>query len=104
MILRQHRRAEAEFRGALAWYREESVEVAIRFHAAVLETLNKIESDPERFSVLETLGEATHIRRARVMGFPYVVIFELLEAELFVFAIAHTSRRPGYWRRRKRQV
>ena len=102
MTLRLHRLAEGEFREAIRWYRMEAGEVAMRFHQAVFDTLSQIESDPSAFPVLETIGEATHLRRARVFGFPYVVIFELLDQEIYVFAVAHTSRRPRYWRRRER--
>lgn len=102
MALRLHRLADSEFRDAIRWYRAESSDIALRFHQSVVETLTRIEVNPQSFPVLETIGEATHIRRARVFGFPYVLIFELLDQDVYVFAIAHTSRRPKYWRRREK--
>ena len=41
-------------------------------------------------------------RRIRVRRFPYVLFFKRLDAQTVgVYAVAHTSRRPGYWRRRR---
>jgi toxin ParE1/3/4 len=37
-------------------------------------------------------------RRYRVKGFPYQLIYRVVGGErVFVLAVAHTSRRPGYW-------
>jgi plasmid stabilization system protein ParE len=37
-------------------------------------------------------------RRYRVKGFPYQLIYRVGGGErVFVLAVAHTSRRPGYW-------
>ena len=40
------------------------------------------------------------LRRLLLRRFPYALIFELLPAECVVWAVAHTSRRPGFWRGR----
>jgi hypothetical protein len=40
-------------------------------------------------------------RWVRVRRFPYLLIFRRKSPEVIVIvAVAHTSRRPGYWRRR----
>ena len=39
------------------------------------------------------------IQRIPVRGFPYVLVFDV--ATNRVLALAHTSRRPGYWRDRR---
>jgi len=101
-MLRLHRLADSEFRAAVRWYRRESDQVALRFQHAVLDLMSRIEVQPDFFGMLESISESTQVRRARVSGFPYVVIFELTGLEIMVFAVAHTSRRPGYWRRRQR--
>ena len=41
-------------------------------------------------------------RRHRSRRFPYSVIYQVLDREIFVVAIAHAARRPGYWRSRRR--
>jgi toxin ParE1/3/4 len=40
------------------------------------------------------------LRRLLLHRFPYALIFELGHDECVVWAVAHTSRRPGFWRRR----
>jgi len=42
-------------------------------------------------------------RRHRSTRFPYAVIYQVLEQEIHVVAIAHGARRPGYWRKRLRR-
>jgi plasmid stabilization system protein ParE len=40
-------------------------------------------------------------RRFVLDRFPYTILYRVREDEVFVTAIAHQSRRPGYWRRRR---
>ena len=40
------------------------------------------------------------VRRLPLRRFPYQVIYRLGEDSVTVVALAHTSRRPGYWRDR----
>jgi plasmid stabilization system protein ParE len=39
-------------------------------------------------------------RQFRVRGFPYKVAYRIREHDIYVVAVAHTSRRPGYWKDR----
>jgi plasmid stabilization system protein ParE len=103
LILRYHRLAEAEIHKATGWYRDHSESLGRRFLAAVRDALETLEVDPQRFGKLETLTSDTSIRRTLVRGFPYLIVFEHFDNEVFVYAVAHASRRPNYWRRRKRE-
>jgi plasmid stabilization system protein ParE len=40
-------------------------------------------------------------RRIVMRRFPFSVIYTVVEAEIRILAVAHHSRRPGYWRGRK---
>jgi len=40
-------------------------------------------------------------RRALLRRFPYMVVFEVVEDRIVVWAVAHTKRRPGYWLARR---
>ncbi|MES2048689.1 MAG: type II toxin-antitoxin system RelE/ParE family toxin [Pseudomonadota bacterium] len=43
-----------------------------------------------------------HNTRMHVLKrFPYSLIYKLSEEEILIVAIAHQSRRPGYWSKRK---
>ena len=37
------------------------------------------------------------IRRRLLCRFPYAVLYALENSEIVILAIAHQSRRPGYW-------
>ena len=41
------------------------------------------------------------MRRFAMKRFPYSLIYLVSEEEIRVLAVAHHSRRPGYWRERK---
>ncbi|HEX8154140.1 MAG TPA: type II toxin-antitoxin system RelE/ParE family toxin [Thermoanaerobaculia bacterium] len=42
------------------------------------------------------------VRFKNVPGFPYDVVYQVRGDVIFILAIAHQSRRPGYWRDRLR--
>jgi plasmid stabilization system protein ParE len=92
-----HRLAAREYRLARDWYRERSIEVAERFCIAVDRAVSRIAK--ERIELPILAGEYRYVRVGR---FPYVLIFRPQDHDaIMVVAVAHTSRRPGYWQRRK---
>jgi len=54
-----------------------------------------IEQQPDRFSFLEK-----PVRRVRISGFPYRIVYEELDEVVHVLAVMHDSREPGYWKSR----
>jgi toxin ParE1/3/4 len=92
-----HHLAAQEYRSARDWYRERSEAVADRFCLAVDRAVSRIIAEGDSLSTLT--GTYRYIRVGR---FPYVLIFRRYDPDLIIIvATAHTSRRPGYWRRRK---
>ena len=92
--------AEEETREAAAWYEQQRPGLGLEFLAAIDTAIQRIRRAPAQFSRLETLPEEESVRRALTDRFPYAVIFEEGEEEIRVLAVAHTRRRPNYWRRR----
>jgi plasmid stabilization system protein ParE len=91
-----NRLAVLEYREARGWYAQRSVEAAARFVAAVDAAVQRIVEAPETLPYLE--GK---YRRVRLEKFPYLLVFYVrAEHEMRIVAVVHTSRRPGYWRRR----
>jgi toxin ParE1/3/4 len=91
-----HRLAAREYRSARDWYAERSAEVSQRFRLAVDVAVKRIAAQYEALPVL-----SGPYRRIRVNRFPYILICRVLaEGPVMVVAVAHTSRRPGDWRRR----
>ena len=40
-------------------------------------------------------------RRLIIQRFPYSIIYTVRGEQIHILAVAHHSRRPGYWRRRR---
>jgi hypothetical protein len=96
--------AEAELASAFGWYVERgSPGVGERFLDSVDYAMARIAEAPGSFVTLLEEGDVV-VRRVLVRDFPYQVVFgECATArgrELWVFAVAHLHREPGYWRKR----
>ena len=46
--------------------------------------------------------DAQGVRKASLARFPFSVAYVVLESRILILAVAHASRRPGYWRDRRR--
>lgn len=69
-----------------------------RFTAAIEETIGRILEHSERWRMIEP-----DIRRCLVKKFPFSVIYSVQGDVVYVIAIAHGSREPGYWKHRLEQ-
>ena len=58
--------------------------------------LARIQQNPGMYGV-----ESRAIRVCPLHRFPYAVYYEELSDRLWVAAVGHQSRRPGYWSRRR---
>jgi toxin ParE1/3/4 len=100
--LRFHAEARAEFLAAADWYGRERLGLGEDFIAEVGRALDTIRANPEAWPVLTHQGSVP-LRRFVLARFPYGVIFTAVGEQLFVIAVAHGKRRPGYWRNRVRR-
>ena len=89
--------AEDELMEATFFYEDRRPGLGLSFYDRVAEAMSTIGRDPLRFPLYEGKQLARPFRRARVLGFPYTIVFEVREHETLVVAVAHTSRSPGYW-------
>jgi len=90
-----HCEANVELTTAAKRYQCESPELARDFLRAFRNAKDAIEQQPDRFSFMEK-----PIRRARLTGFLYRIIFEELDDCIHVLAVTHESRDPDYWKSR----
>lgn len=89
--------AEAELREAAAYYAERaSVALADAFLGEVLRCARLVAGNPGLGT--PTLGGR---RIFPLRRFPYSLIYRTFEGGVRIAAIAHQSRRPGYWRQRR---
>lgn len=100
---RFHPHAGAELAEEAQYLRDDDREVAERFEAAVDHAIGRVCELPEIGTlILERRGR--RIRKWRVRGFRYSLVYALLDDVIRILAVAHHSRRPGYWIYRLRSV
>ena len=86
--------ASEELAEAVRWYEERRLGWGGRLFDAVAHAIDQIREYPEIGS--RRAGQLPS-REFRVSGFPYKVAYRIRDEDIYVVAIAHTSRRPGYW-------
>jgi plasmid stabilization system protein ParE len=91
-----HREADQELTEAEAWYYERSEIAAHAFALEIDHAIRSIAEAPLRWPKGRR-GE----RRFVLDRFPYTVLYRVRDDHVFITAVAHQSRRPGYWRHRK---
>jgi plasmid stabilization system protein ParE len=91
-----HPEARDEADAAALYYHQRNPVVARDFLFSVERISHEIQAAPQRWPFE---GE-TGVQRRQVRGFLFTVFYVNLTTVIVILAIAHTSRRPGYWRPR----
>jgi plasmid stabilization system protein ParE len=93
MIISIHPLAEAELVDAASYHtKEANAALGEAFVAEFAHSIELIRAHPQ----LGALWRGT-FRRLPLRRFPYSIIYHELPTALHVIALAHQSRRPGYW-------
>ncbi|CAN1722889.1 toxin ParE1/3/4 [Hyphomicrobium sp. 1Nfss2.1] len=87
--------AVSEIGDAAAWYEAEKTGLAIEF---LVEFNSAVERLLEFPNAWPNVGK--RVRRLQLRRFPYGIIYQLREDEIFIVAVAHLHRRPQYWKDR----
>jgi toxin ParE1/3/4 len=95
--------AQDEIHELVAWYARRDPTVAQRLMELFDNAVLRIAAKPNQFPLMEMRRNPGDIRRLRLRGFPAYVGYQVLENEIHVFAVAHTARKPGYWKSRLRR-
>lgn len=96
-LIEFHRLAAAELFQAERWYRARAARAADQFVLQIESTLARIAENPESLPDI-----SRGYRRCPVRRFPYQLIFRIIDrSTVRIFAVAHSRRRPEYWRRRE---
>jgi plasmid stabilization system protein ParE len=90
-----HPAAAAEVDAAVQWYAERSPVAARAFAAEVNACVERVADAPDRWP-----SYVHGTRRYLFPHFPFSLIYRLRNGEIEIVAVAHHSRRPGYWRSR----
>jgi plasmid stabilization system protein ParE len=91
-----HEEAAAEYDAAFDWYLQRSPDAAQKLDAEFERALAEIAQAPQRWA-----SGPYHARRFLLRKFPFLLIYrERSGGDIQIVAVAHTSRKPGYWKER----
>ena len=100
LAIKWHPDAESEFDADIGWYDGREFGLGDRFEDQALIAVNESADTPEAWPVWPGWNRQPVVRSKGVTGFPHRVVYFIEGDLLTIVAIAHTKRRPGYWRAR----
>jgi plasmid stabilization system protein ParE len=92
-----HPEAYQEMLESARFYETRSEGLGADFLDAVEEVTRSIQQFPKAGRI-----ERLDVRRRLVPGFPFSVLYQVQGGRIFIAAVMHQHRRPGYWRKRLR--
>jgi plasmid stabilization system protein ParE len=96
--VRPNAEAEEEFRYYIQWYENESVGLGDRLWSEIQAAIDLISGHPGIGEVVRSVRVRGAIRRVPLRHFPFLVVYRERADHLEIVALAHTSRKPSYWR------
>ena len=90
-----HPEADAEFAQAVRYYADIDPQLGARFYDEIVRVITVVCQQPDRFRRFSPPA-----RRALARKFPYSVVFLDEPDRVWIVAVMHAKRRPGYWRER----
>ena len=90
-----HPEADAEFAEAVAHYAAISPQLGRQFFQEIEQLIRAVCAQPQRFYRLYPPA-----RRALSRKFPYSVVYVEQSDRVWIVAVMHAKRRPGYWKQR----
>jgi plasmid stabilization system protein ParE len=97
-LVQLHPEAQAELKEAVSFYRSRGGEtLARKFKSRVKEVFTNIASNPNRYPGIPEIQE---VQKCRLSQFPYSILYLNQPDCIWIIAVAHGSRCPGYWMER----
>jgi plasmid stabilization system protein ParE len=90
-----HPKALEEYREAAHWYGNREPNLALRFVGEVERAIRGILDAPDRRRIIDE-----DVRRCLTHGFSYSILYTIEPEFVFIVAVAHCAREPGYWKER----
>ncbi len=84
--------AQQELDEAVEYYNVESPGLGDQFLLEGLAAFERIRQFPKAWHPY-----TDDTRRYQMRRFPYGIVYQILESEILIVAVAHMHRRPGYW-------
>jgi toxin ParE1/3/4 len=90
-----HPHADAEVLLAQQRYTDANPELGRRFFEEITSVFNRVVEHPLRYKQFDPPA-----RRLFANGFPYAVIYVVNTDTIWIIAVMHVRREPGYWKAR----
>jgi len=90
-----HPEAQDEFISAARLYEDETPGLGLDFINAVRQTYERVLEAPASGPAF-----GRRLRRHLVPKFPYGLLYRVEPKRIYIIAVMHLRRRPGYWRSR----
>lgn len=91
-----HPEALNEFEAAARYYSRCQPGLDLHFIASVREAVDRILEEPARWRAFYD-----DVRRRFTHVFPYAILYTVERDYVLIVAVAHCSRKPGYWKDRR---
>jgi plasmid stabilization system protein ParE len=98
--VRPNDEAVAEFRSCIRRYEEEGIGLGDRLLSEIQAAITLISAHPTIGEAVPRVRVREKVRRVPLRHFPFLLVYREYPDYLEVVALAHTSRRPKYWRSR----
>ena len=92
-------RARSELRKAMQWYESQRSLLGQELFTEFVQAGESLKSKPNT----GTRYAGSHYRFLRLGRFPYAMYSREVPEGIWIVAVAHDRRRPGYWLRRRRK-
>lgn len=90
-----HPNASMEYRESAAFYESCHPGLGAAFTLEVEAAIQRIIESPERWRRIEK-----DVRTCRTHTFPYAILYPIEKDSIFILAVMHLHREPGYWQDR----
>jgi hypothetical protein len=94
-----HPSAETELNQAVDYYNQCQGGLGLEFAKEIDTAIQNILSFPQAWAPL-----SANTRRCLTKRFPYGVIFQIANQEVFIIAVMHLNRTPTYWKDREKSA
>lgn len=94
-----HPTAETELNQAVDYYNKCQGGLGQEFAKEIYLAIQNILSFPDAWAPL-----SANTRRCLTKRFPYGVIYQTTDDEVFIIAVMHLNREPDYWKNREKKA
>jgi toxin ParE1/3/4 len=92
---RYHPEADLEITEAAEFLERRRHEAGEKFLREIEDAIERLQREPNLWRV-----RPGSVRKYTTRNYKYQIWYQVTENEIYIIAVAHPSRKPGYWRKR----